>query len=127
MVIYPDLEEPDYETRLQFCHHILHSDVEDVNFFESVPWADELKFTREGFVIFDNLHYLEQFSSFWRNVKQNSVSMWLKTSLLDHTSHLIPLVVKIIHIFLQNDLPVLLEDQWDQDRDISQRICLLYI
>ncbi|CAH2101225.1 unnamed protein product [Euphydryas editha] len=51
------LEENDYQRRVQFCHLLLHMDVDNCDFLKSILWTDELKFTREGTVNFHNLHH----------------------------------------------------------------------
>lgn len=110
---------------MQFCRHLLHTDVEDNNFLRSILWTDESKFDKEGIVNYHNLHH-------WAPRDQNprvkrhrgfqqrfSVNVWagvIGNRLIG--PHFLPdnLNGQNYLDFLENDLPNLVEEVFDEDR-----------
>lgn len=123
----PGLEETDYGNRIQFCRLLLHTDVEDGNFLRSILWTDESKFDREGIVNYHNAHH-------WAPKEQNphqkrprafqrrfSANVWagvIGNRLIG--PHFLPDNLNGDNYldFLQNDLPELLAEVFDEDRPI---------
>lgn len=113
------LEAEDHPRRIQFCRFLLNADIEDGWFLKSILWTDESKFSREGITNFHNLHY-------WANKDENphwkkqvsfqrkfSVNVW--AGLIGRTligPHILPDTLNGDNYlqFLQDDLPVLLEE-----------------
>lgn len=52
-----DLDDSDFGRRVAFCRHLLHTDVDDINFLRRILWTDESKFDKEGIVNYHNLHH----------------------------------------------------------------------
>ncbi|GBP95899.1 hypothetical protein EVAR_102376_1 [Eumeta japonica] len=51
------LEDNDFGNRVRFCRFLLHVDVDDPDFWKSILWTDESKFTKEGILNLHNLHH----------------------------------------------------------------------
>lgn len=112
---------------MTFCRYLLHTDVDDNNFLRSILWTDESRFDREGIVNYHNLHH-------WADKSQNphvkrqrgfqrrfSANVWagvIGNQLIG--PYFLPdnLNGQNYLEFLQNDLPGLVEDVFDEDRPI---------
>lgn len=112
---------------MQFCHHLLHTDVDDVNFLRSILWTDESKFDKKGITNLHNLHH-------WAPKGQNphtkrrrgfqrrfSVNVWagvIGNRLIG--PHFLPENLDGSNYleFLINDLPPLLQEAFDEDRPV---------
>lgn len=113
------LEEGDPARRIAFCRFLLNTDIEDGSFLKSILWTDESKFSREGITNFHNLHY-------WADADENphvkkqtsfqykfSVNVWagvIGGNLIG--PYYLPQNLNGENYleFLENSLPVLLED-----------------
>lgn len=116
------LENDDFDKRVQFCRFLLHSDVDDPDFLKRILWTDESKFTREGIFNQHNLHH-------WTHKDENprrkrlrnfqrkfSINVWagvIGNQVIG--PHYLPENLNGDNYleFLQNDLPLLLEEQYD--------------
>lgn len=123
----PALQENDFGRRIEFCRHLLHTDVDDVNFLRSILWTDESKFDKEGIVNYHNLHN-------WAEKHQNphvkrprgfqrrfSVNVWaglIGNKLIG--PHYLPDNINGANYlqFIINDLPDLVEEVFQEDRPI---------
>ncbi|KAL4149757.1 hypothetical protein QTP88_003625 [Uroleucon formosanum] len=55
------LENADHQQRAQFCRWLLHNEVEDCGFLQSILWTDESSFTREDvFNVHNSHHHAEE-------------------------------------------------------------------
>lgn len=113
------LDEGDPIRRLAFCRFLLNSDIEEPSFLKRILWTDESKFDRDGITNFHNLHYWEKKNQNPHMKKQVSsqrrfsVNVW--AGVIANTflgPHYLPnnLNGHAYLSFLQNDLPVILED-----------------
>ena len=118
------LDDSDFGRRVQFCRHLLHTDVDDGNFLKSILWTDESKFDKEGIVNYHNLHH-------WSHKNQNphvkrqrgfqrrfSVNVWagvIGDKLIG--PHYLPDNINANNYldFLINDLPPLMEEVFQVD------------
>lgn len=113
------LEEGDPARRIQFCRFLLNSDIDDASFLKSIIWTDESKFSREGITNFHNLHEWadKDGNPHWKKQvsfqKKFSVNVW--AGVIGRTligPHFLPDNLNGPNYleFLQNDLPILLEE-----------------
>lgn len=113
------LEEQDPVRRIRFCRFLLERDIEDSLFLKSILWTDESKFSREGITNFHNLHQWadKDVNPHWKKKKsfqrRFSVNVW--AGVIGRTligPHFLPdnLNGNSYLEFLQNDLPMLLEE-----------------
>ncbi|XP_050311553.1 uncharacterized protein LOC126747097 [Anthonomus grandis grandis] len=105
--------------RIQFCRFLLNIDIEDPLFLRSILWTDESNFSREGITNFHNLHEwaAKDANSHWKKQKsfQNrfSVDMWAEVIVRTIIGpHFLPENLNGANYldFLQNDIPVLLDE-----------------
>jgi len=54
------LENVDHQQCVQFCRWLLHNEVEDCGFLQSILWTEESTFTREGVFNVQNSHHYSQ-------------------------------------------------------------------
>lgn len=117
IVLHQALSESDYDRRLDYCYWLREMCNENPQFLSHVLWTDEATFSSCGKVNLHNMHYWSQTNPHWmREVDhQNrwSVNVWcgvlghriigpfIFNDYLNGESYL---------NFLQNDLPILLED-----------------
>lgn len=112
------LENTDHQQRVQFCRWLLHNEVEDCNFLQSIIWTDESTFTREGVFNVHNRHYYAQENPHLvrqqRFQRRFSINVWMGVigGVLIGPFLGLPRTVggNAYLNFLQNELPVLLED-----------------
>lgn len=111
------LEQGDFNRRLQFCNWAINQSRNDRSFFSNMLFSDEANFNNEGGVNRHNCHYYSNVNPHWqRNVhpqRKWSINVWAGII----GNHVIgPYLfqgsltgIRYLN-FLQNDLPVLLED-----------------
>lgn len=119
------LEDSDFTRRVAFCRHLLHTDVDDVNFLRSILWTDESRFDREGITNLHNLHHwahenprVKRQRSFQRRFSVNVWAGVIGNQLIG--PHFLPdrLNGENYLQFLMDDLPRLVEEVFDEDRPI---------
>jgi hypothetical protein len=54
------LKNTGHQQRVQFCRWLLHNEVEDCDFLESIIWIDKSILTREGVFNVHNKHHYAQ-------------------------------------------------------------------
>ncbi|KAL4126443.1 hypothetical protein QTP88_010665 [Uroleucon formosanum] len=112
------LENTDHQQRVQFCRWLLHNEVEDCNFLQSIIWTDESTFTREGVFNVHNRHYYVQENPHLvcqqRFQRRFSINVWMGVigGVLIGPFLALPRTVggNAYLNFLQNELSVLLKD-----------------
>lgn len=122
-----DLEDSDFERRVAFCRHLLHTDVDDTNFLSRILWTDESKFDHEGIINLHNLHYWAPKDRNPRVTRQRSfqrrfnVNVWAGVI----GNKLIGPFYSPDNVnghnyleFLINDLPPLIEEVFEEDAHI---------
>lgn len=123
-----ELLERDKAPRIEFCHFMLERDIEDSAFLANILWTDECIFTREGVFNTHNEHSWAAENP--RCVKQTNVQYKFKINVWAGIigNHLIgphifedSLNGERYVSFLENELPLLLEDI-----PLNSRRCLVY-
>uniref|UniRef100_V5GKW0 Transposable element Tc3 transposase n=1 Tax=Anoplophora glabripennis TaxID=217634 RepID=V5GKW0_ANOGL len=112
-----ELLPEDYPRRMQFCREILTKCRRDPNLFNSILWTDECGFKRNGIFNIHNLHFWEEDNP---NVTRSdqfqhhfSVNLWagiINAQLIGPFELSARLNGVEYRRFLENELPVLLED-----------------
>jgi hypothetical protein len=113
-----DLKNTDHQQRVQFCRWLLHNEVEDYDFLQSITWTDESTFIREGvFNIHNRSHYAQENPRFVHQQRfkwRFPINVWMGVigGVLIGPFIALPRTVggnTYLH-FLQNELPGLLEN-----------------
>lgn len=121
------LEDNDFVRRVAFCRHLLHTDVDDINFLRRILWTDESKFDKEGIVNYHNLHHWAKKGENPRVKRQRgfqrrfSVNVWagvIGNKLIG--PYYLPDTLNGHNYleFLINDLPQLVEEVFQEDAAI---------
>lgn len=117
VVLHQALSETDFDRRLDYCYWLREMCNENPQFLTQVLWTDEATFTSCGRVNLHNKHYWSQTNPHWmREVDhQNRWSINVWCGVLGH--RIIGPFIFNGHLngesylnFLENDLPILLED-----------------
>lgn len=111
------LEPQDYPQRVEFCEFIRRRQRAERNFHRSILFTDEASFNRDGYFNSKNTHLWDDQNPHGimktRNQRKFSVNLW--AGIIDNHligPYLLPPRLNGVHYlaFLQNVLPVLLED-----------------
>lgn len=107
----------DYPLRVEFCRRMLRMIRVDPDFFNKILWSDESSYRRDGFVNLHNLHSWQLENPHLmredRSQYQFKVNLWsgILNGQVVGPFELPPTLTSDNYLeFLQNDLPVLLED-----------------
>lgn len=118
------LEENDHEARVVFCRWLLNEDIVQYHFFKKILWTDEARFTREGVFNSHNMHLWAT-----ENPKAMRESSFQHRFSINVWAGVIGDVFLGPHIiegnltgpkyldFLQHNLPQLLDDLTQEQRD----------
>lgn len=123
VILHQELKPADFDHRLDFCYWLLGMVNENRNFLSQILWTDEATFSSSGKVNTHNMHYWSETNPHWlREVQfQNrwSVNVWC--GILG--GRIIGPYIFDQHLngatylqFLEDELPILLEDIPLEDR-----------
>lgn len=117
LVLHQSLSEQDFDYRLNHCHWMLGMLNENRQFLSQILWTDEATFNSNGKVNIHNMHYWSEQNPHWLREVQHqgrwSVNVWcgiLGGSIIGPFFFNQPLNGNVFLDFLQNHLPILLED-----------------
>lgn len=117
LCLHQSLQEHDFQNRIDFCNLILGKTQENPNFYDIVLFSDEATFNNIGVVNKHNMHYYAQENPFWiRQVDfqhQWSLNVWagiINNDVIGPFFFEGPLDGRRYLQFVQNDLPILMEN-----------------
>lgn len=117
IVLHQALSNEDYDRRLDHCHWMRNMLAEDHNFLCRILWTDEATFCSDGSVNRHNMHYWSATNPHWMREVQHqgrwSVNVWcgiLGSRIIGPYIFEQALNGERYLQFLENELPILLED-----------------
>lgn len=117
MVLHQALNDEDFDRRIDYCHWMLGMIRENREFLSEILWTDEATFRSDGNVNLHNMHYWSDNNPHWLREVQHqghwSLNVWcgiLGGTIIGPYFFDQPLNGAAFLDFLENQLPILLED-----------------